>query len=91
MLRTFRVRVHTFEDACQTAILQGTTGLLDMLSDIDSLALFVRAAGLRRLTQAAEAPRSGLAAASRSMALLKHRFDTTFPEGNRSGAAGGRS
>ena len=41
-----------------------------MLPDIDSLALFVRAAELRSLTKAAEASHIGLAAASRRMALL---------------------
>jgi len=36
-----------------------------MLPDIDSLALFVKAAELRSLTRAAEASHMGLAAASR--------------------------
>lgn len=45
-----------------------------MLPDIDSLALFVRAAELRSLTKAAEASHIGLAAASRRIALLEHRF-----------------
>lgn len=49
-----------------------------MLPDIDSLALFVRAAELRSLTKAAEASHIGLAAASRRMALLEHRFKTTL-------------
>ncbi|MDE1949115.1 MAG: LysR family transcriptional regulator [Burkholderiales bacterium] len=51
-----------------------------MLPDIDSLALFVRAAELRSLTKAAEASNIGLAAASRRMALLEHRFKTTLFE-----------
>ncbi len=51
-----------------------------MLPDIDSLALFVRAAELRSLTKAAEASHIGLAAASRRMALLEHRFSTTLFE-----------
>lgn len=51
-----------------------------MLPDIDSLALFVRAAELRSLTKAAEATHIGLAAASRRMALLEHRFKTKLLE-----------
>jgi DNA-binding transcriptional LysR family regulator len=51
-----------------------------MLPDIDSLALFVRAAELRRLTKAAEASHIGLAAASRRIAMLEHRFHTTLLE-----------
>jgi DNA-binding transcriptional LysR family regulator len=51
-----------------------------VLPDIDSLALFVRAAELRSLTKAAEASHIGLAAASRRMALLEHRFKTTLFE-----------
>ncbi len=51
-----------------------------MLPDIDSLALFVRAAELRSLTKAAEASHIGLAAASRRMALLEYRFKTTLFE-----------
>jgi DNA-binding transcriptional LysR family regulator len=51
-----------------------------MLPDIDSLALFVRAAELRSLTKAAEASHIGLAAASRRMALLEHRFKTLLLE-----------
>lgn len=49
-----------------------------MLPDIDSLALFVRAAELCSLTKAAEASNIGLAAASRRMALLEHRFKTAL-------------
>ena len=51
-----------------------------MLPDIDSLALFVRAGELRSLTKAAEASHSGLAAASRRIALLEHRFRTPLLE-----------
>ena len=51
-----------------------------MLPDIDSLALFVRAAELRSLTKASEASHIGLAAASRRMALLEHSFKTTLFE-----------
>jgi DNA-binding transcriptional LysR family regulator len=51
-----------------------------VLPDIDSLALFVRAAELRSLTKAAEASHIGLAAASRRMALLEHRFRTALLE-----------
>ncbi len=51
-----------------------------MLPDLDSLALFVRAAELRSLTKAAEASHIGLAAASRRMALLEHRFRTGLLE-----------
>ena len=51
-----------------------------MLPDIDSLSLFVRAAELRSLTKAAEASHIGLAAASRRIALLEHRFKTTLLE-----------
>ena len=51
-----------------------------MLPDIDSLALFVHAAELRSLTKAAEASHIGLAAASRRMALLEHRFRTPLME-----------
>lgn len=47
-----------------------------MLPDVDSLALFVRAAELRSLTKAAEASDIGLAAARRRIALLEHRFKT---------------
>ena len=51
-----------------------------MLPDIDSIALFVRAAELRSLTKAAEASHIGLAAASRRVALLEHRFKTALLE-----------
>lgn len=51
-----------------------------MLPDIDSLALFVRSAELRSLTKAAEASHIGVAAASRRIALLEHRFKTALFE-----------
>ena len=51
-----------------------------MLPDIDSLALFVRAAELHSLTKAADASHIGLAAASRRMAMLEHRFMTPLLE-----------
>jgi len=51
-----------------------------MLPDIDSLALFVRAAELHSLTKAADASHIGLAAASRRMALLEYRFKTHLLE-----------
>jgi len=51
-----------------------------MLPDIDSLALFVRAAELRSLTKAAEASHIGLAAASRRIAMLEHRFKASLLE-----------
>ena len=51
-----------------------------MLPDIDSLALLVRAVELRSLTKAAEASHIGLAAASRRIALLEHRFKTQLLE-----------
>ena len=49
-----------------------------MLPDIDSLALFVKAADLRSLTRAADASHIGLAAASRRIALLEHRMKATL-------------
>jgi len=51
-----------------------------MLPDIDSLALFVKAADLRSLTRAAEASHIGLAAASRRIGLLEHRLKCTLLE-----------
>ena len=45
-----------------------------MLPDIDSLALFVRAAEMRNLTRASEASRITVPAASRRLALLEHQF-----------------
>ena len=49
-----------------------------MLPDIDSLALFVKAAELRSLTRAAGSSHMGLAAASRRIVLLEHRLKTTL-------------
>ena len=51
-----------------------------MLPDIDSLALFVRAAELRNLTRAAEASHITVPAASRRLALLEHQFKATLFE-----------
>jgi DNA-binding transcriptional LysR family regulator len=51
-----------------------------MLPDLDSLALFVRAGEMHSLTKAAEASHIGLAAASRRIALLEHKFRTTLLE-----------
>ncbi len=51
-----------------------------MLPDIDSLALFVRAAEMRSLTKAADASHIGLAAASRRITLLEHRLKTALLE-----------
>src|SRR5262245_55026185 len=47
-----------------------------MLPDIDSLALFVRAAEMRNLTRAAEASMITVPAASRRLSLLEHQFKT---------------
>lgn len=65
-----------------------------MLPDLDSIALFVRAAELRSLTKAAEASHIGLAAASRRIALLEQRFNTPLLERSPKGVeltAAGRS
>lgn len=51
-----------------------------MLPDLDSLALFVRAAELRNLTRAAEASLITVPAASRRLALLEHQFKTQLFE-----------
>ena len=51
-----------------------------MLPDVDSLALFVRAAELHSLSKAAEASHIGVAAASRRIALLEHHFRTSLLE-----------
>lgn len=58
-----------------------------MLPDIDSLALFVRAAELRSLTKAAETSHIALAAASRRIALLEHRFKAPLFERSPKGVA----
>ena len=49
-----------------------------MLPDLDSIALFVKAAELRSLTKAADASSMGLAAASRRISLLEHRLKCTL-------------
>jgi DNA-binding transcriptional LysR family regulator len=49
-----------------------------MLPDIDSLALFIKAAEYGNLTKAATSTHMSLAAASRRIALLEHRFKTTL-------------
>jgi DNA-binding transcriptional LysR family regulator len=51
-----------------------------MLPDIDSLALFVRAADLGNLTRAAEASHITVPAASRRLSLLEHQFKATLFE-----------
>ncbi len=50
------------------------TTIAAMLPDLDSLALFVRAAELRNLTRAAEASHITVPAASRRLQLLEHQF-----------------
>ena len=45
-----------------------------MLPDVDSLALFVKAAEIRNLTRAAEASHITVPAASRRLSLLEHQF-----------------
>jgi DNA-binding transcriptional LysR family regulator len=49
-----------------------------MLPDVDSLALFVKAAELGSLTKAADESNMSLAAASRRIALLEHRFKASL-------------
>ncbi len=51
-----------------------------MLPDLDSLALFVRAAEMKNLTRAAEASLITAPAASRRLALLEHQFKATLFE-----------
>lgn len=51
-----------------------------MLPDLDSLALFVKAAEFGSLTRAADACHIGLAAASRRIGLLEHRVRCTLLE-----------
>jgi DNA-binding transcriptional LysR family regulator len=51
-----------------------------MLPDLDSLALFVRAAEMKNLTRAAEASLITVPAASRRLALLEHQFKATLFE-----------
>jgi DNA-binding transcriptional LysR family regulator len=49
-----------------------------MLPDLDSLALFVRAAEMRNLTRAAQASLITVPAASRRLSLLEHQFKSTL-------------
>ena len=58
-----------------------------MLPDIDSLALFVRAAELKSLTLAADAAHMSLGTASRRIAMLEDRFKTTLFERSPRGVA----
>lgn len=51
-----------------------------MLPDLDSLALFVRAAEMGNLTRAAEASHITVPAASRRLSLLEHQFKATLFE-----------
>lgn len=51
-----------------------------MLPDLDSLALFVRAAEMRNLTRAAELSLMSVPAASRRLSLLEHQFRTQLFE-----------
>jgi DNA-binding transcriptional LysR family regulator len=51
-----------------------------MLPDLDSLALFVRAAEMKNLTRASEASLITVPAASRRLALLEHQFKATLFE-----------
>jgi DNA-binding transcriptional LysR family regulator len=58
-----------------------------MLPDIDSLALFVRVAGMRNLTRAAEASFITVPAASRRLSLLEHQFKAQLFERHSRGMA----
>ena len=51
-----------------------------MLPDIDSLALFVKAAEMRNLTRASEASHITVPAASRRLSLLEHQFKSKLFE-----------
>jgi DNA-binding transcriptional LysR family regulator len=51
-----------------------------MLPDLDSLALFVRAAEMKNLTRASEASLITVPAASRRLSLLEHQFKATLFE-----------
>ncbi len=51
-----------------------------MLPDLDSLALFVRAAEMKNLTRASEASLITVPAASRRLSLLEHQFKSTLFE-----------
>jgi DNA-binding transcriptional LysR family regulator len=54
--------------------------ILPMLPDLDSLALFVRAAEMRNLPRAAEASFITVPAASRRLSLLEHQFKSQLFE-----------
>jgi DNA-binding transcriptional LysR family regulator len=58
-----------------------------MLPDLDSLALFVRAAEMKNLTRAAEASLITVPAASRRLSLLEHQFKATLFERHSRGLA----
>ena len=58
-----------------------------MLPDLDSLALFVRAAEMKNLTRAAEASLITVPAASRRLSLLEHQFKTVLFERHSRGLA----
>ncbi|MET4577651.1 LysR family transcriptional regulator [Ottowia thiooxydans] len=58
-----------------------------MLPDLDSIALFVKAAELHSLTRAAQAQSMGLAAASRRITLLEHRLKCTLFDRSHKGVA----
>ena len=60
--------------------LKGRDKILTMLPDIDSLALFVKAAEMRNLTRAAEASHITVPAASRRLSLLEHQFKSQLFE-----------
>ena len=58
-----------------------------MLPDLDSLALFVRAAEMKNLTRASEASLITVPAASRRLSLLEHQFKTILFERHSRGLA----
>ena len=58
-----------------------------MLPDLDSLALFVRAAEMKNLTRAAEASLITVPAASRRLSLLEHQFKAILFERHSRGLA----
>ena len=76
---TCPVATHVVERASQCYSLTQPPNR-QMLPDIDSLALFVKAAELRSLTRAAESSHMGLAAASRRISLLEHRLKAPLLE-----------
>lgn len=70
---------------CRRCNSQGVNGraartIAGMLPDLDSLALFVRAAEMGNLTRAAEARLITVPAASRRLALLEHQFQAQLFE-----------